>query len=208
MNVPFLDLQQQYRQIEGELMPRLRKVMADATFVLGEEVREFEGDFAKYCGTTHVVGVANGTDAIMLALKALGIQADDEVITAVNTFVATVEAIEHVGAKPAVVDCDPATYTLAPRGLERAFSSRTRAVVAVHLYGRCADMDPISVGRTSASFMSLRTPPRLMARFIRAAAPEVWATWPVSVSIRARIWGLTVMAALSRLTTLRLPNEC
>ena len=87
MKVPFLDLQQQYRQIEGELMPRLQKVMADGTFVLGNEVREFEENLVKYCGCKYAVGVANGTDAIILALKALGIQSEDEVITAANTFV-------------------------------------------------------------------------------------------------------------------------
>lgn len=143
MKVQFVDLVAQYQSIRHEIHAELEKVMSTASFVLGPAVREFEDAFAAYCGSRHCVGVASGADALTLAMRALDVGPGDEVITAANTFIATVNGIAHAGATPVLVDIDPATYNLDPTLLERAITPRTRAVIPVHLYGQPADMDPI-----------------------------------------------------------------
>lgn len=141
--IPFLDLQAQHRSIAGELNDAMQRVMDRAWFVLGEELDAFEREFAAYCGVSHCVGVASGTDALHLALKACGVGPGDEVITVSHTFVAVALAITWTGATPVFVDIDPVSYTLDPHRLSRAVTPRTRAIIPVHLYGQCADMDPI-----------------------------------------------------------------
>jgi dTDP-4-amino-4,6-dideoxygalactose transaminase len=140
---PFVDLGAQHREIAADLAPELERLFASGAFIGGEAVRRFEAAFAAYCGRPHCVGVANGTDALRLALAALGVGPGHEVITAANSFVATAEAIGHCGARPVLVDVDPDTLLLDPRALDRARTARTRAVVPVHLYGRLADVDAI-----------------------------------------------------------------
>jgi dTDP-4-amino-4,6-dideoxygalactose transaminase len=110
---------------------------------LGPNTRAFEDEYAAYCGTQFCIGVGNGTDALHLALRAAGIGPGDEVITVSHTFIATIEAIELVGARPVLVDIDPRTFNIAPEGIERAITPRTKAIIPVHLYGRLADMDAI-----------------------------------------------------------------
>jgi dTDP-4-amino-4,6-dideoxygalactose transaminase len=141
--VPFLDLPAQHRALEDEIIEAWRDLLRSAAFVGGAVVKRFESELAAFVGTDHAVGVANGTDAIMLALEALGIEPGDEVITAANTYFATVEAIVHAGGTPVLVDVDPATATIDPAAIEAAVTERTRFIVPVHLYGRPADMDPI-----------------------------------------------------------------
>jgi len=153
MKVPVLDLQAEYVQLRDEILPALDRVCQSASFVLGQEVEAFEREFADFCGTRHCVALANGTAALHLGLLALGVQADDEVITTPNTFLATAEAITYCGAVPVFVDIDPATANLDPKLIERAITPRTRAILPVHLYGRPADMDPI---REIASRHNLR----------------------------------------------------
>lgn len=143
MRVPFVDLKVQYEAIREELNAGFQKVFEKTAFILGPTLQEFEEAFARYCGVKHAIGVANGTDALVLALKALGIGPGDEVITAVNTFIATAEAIVHAGATPVFVDCDPHTYTIDVAQIREKITSRTRAIIPVHLYGQPADMDPI-----------------------------------------------------------------
>jgi dTDP-4-amino-4,6-dideoxygalactose transaminase len=143
MKVPVLDLKAEYAQLRDEILPALDRVCQNASFVLGEEVEAFEREFADFCGTRHCVALANGTAALHLGLLALGVQADDEVITSPNTFLATAEAITYCGAVPVFVDIDPATANLDPKLIERAITPRTRAILPVHVYGRPADMDPI-----------------------------------------------------------------
>jgi dTDP-4-amino-4,6-dideoxygalactose transaminase len=118
-------------------------VLAKGSYILGTEVAQFEQEFAAWCGTRFAIGVANGTDAIILALKALGIGTGDEVITASHTAVATVAAIELAGATPRLVDIDPNSRCISPEAVEAAISPRTRAILPVHLYGHPADMDGI-----------------------------------------------------------------
>jgi len=143
MKVPVLDLKAEYAELRDEILSALERVCQNSSFVLGEEVEAFEREFADYCGTRHCVAVSSGTAALHLGLLALGVQADHEVITSPNTFLATAEAITYCGAVPVFVDIDPATGNLDPKLIERAITSRTRAILPVHLYGRPADMDPI-----------------------------------------------------------------
>jgi dTDP-4-amino-4,6-dideoxygalactose transaminase len=141
--VPFVDLQAQYRSIRDEIDFAVRRVLESGRFVQGEEVESFENEFAEYCGAGHGIAVNSGTSALHVALLAAGLGAGDEVITVPFTYAATVAAITHTGAKPVLVDIDPATGTMDPSLIERALTGRTKAILPVHLHGRPADMDPI-----------------------------------------------------------------
>ena len=143
MRVPFVDLKAQYRSIQDDVRAAFDEVLTGMDFVLGPNLRAFEAEYAAYCQTKYAIGVANGTDALYLALRACGVGPGDEVITVSHSFIATVEAIVQLGATPVYVDVDPETYTLDPERLSAALSARTRAIVPVHLYGQIADMDPI-----------------------------------------------------------------
>ncbi len=148
MQVPFLDLTRQYRQIRDEIHLAVARTLASGWYVLGDEVAGFEREFAASCGVREGVGVASGTDALHLALRACGVRAGDAVITAPNTAVPTVCAIVAANARPVFVDIDPDTFTLDPEKLRAYLKAqrppfRTRAVIAVHLYGLPADMRPI-----------------------------------------------------------------
>ncbi len=126
-----------------ELIAVIQEVIDNSAFAGGPYVARFEQDFAPFCGTSHAIGVGNGTDALWLTLLALGVGAGDEVITVPMTFIATAEAISFCGAKPVFVDIDERTYTMNPELLERAITPRTKAIIPVHLFGQPADMDPI-----------------------------------------------------------------
>jgi len=141
--IPFVDLRAQYREIQEEAEEAVTRVLADAAYVLGSEVEQFESEFAEYCGVAHGVAVNSGTSALHLALLAAGVGPGDEVITAPFTFIATAATIRYAGATPVFVDVDPVSYTLDPGQLEAAITPRTMALVPVHLYGQPADMDPI-----------------------------------------------------------------
>ena len=141
--IPFVDLVSQYRGIADEVRAAIEPVMATSRFILGLEVKQFEQEFAAYCGAQHCVGVASGTDALYLTLCALGIGPGDEVITQANTFIATPLSISYTGARPVLVDCDPLTYQIDVKKVEAAITPRTKAIIPVHLYGQPADMDAI-----------------------------------------------------------------
>ena len=143
MKVPVLDLKAEYAELREEILPALERVCESSSFVLGAEVEAFEREFADFCGAKHCIAVSTGTAALHLGLLALGVQADDEVITSPNTFLASAEAITYCGAVPVFVDIDPATGNLDPTLIERAITPRTRAILPIHLYGRPADMDAI-----------------------------------------------------------------
>ena len=143
MNVPFVDLQAQYKSIKGEIDEAIARVLDSAAFVLGREVESFEAAFAEYVGARFCLGVNSGTAAIQLAVMACGIRAGDEVIVPANTFFATAEAISTAGATPVFVDADPVSYTIDPNRIAAAITPRTRAIMPVHLYGQAADLDPI-----------------------------------------------------------------
>jgi dTDP-4-amino-4,6-dideoxygalactose transaminase len=141
--IPWASPLAQYRAHQASIRNAIDRVLNSGTYILGAEVEAFESAFAEYCGGGHGVGVASGTDALILALKALGIGSGDEVITVSHTAVATVAAILAVGATPVFVDVDEVYWTLDPAALDRAATSRSKAVIAVHLYGQAADLDPI-----------------------------------------------------------------
>src|SRR5450631_559660 len=158
-NVPLLDLKAQFAQIRAEVMPVIDKVCAGQHFILGEHVRALEEEVARYCAASAGIGVSSGTDALLLALMALGIGAGDEVITTPFTFFATAGTIARSGARPVFCDIEPVTYNLSPpavhafihdhcqtegnRLINRTTGGRIRALMPVHLYGQCADMDPL-----------------------------------------------------------------
>lgn len=142
--VPFGDLSRQYRKLRRPVDAAIRSVLSRGWFILGERVSAFERAFAAYCGARHAVGVASGTDAIELALRAAGVGPGDEVVTVPNTAVPTVCAIVNAGARPVFVDVRADTYVLDPDLLAAAVTSKTRAIVPVHLYGQPADMDAIN----------------------------------------------------------------
>jgi len=143
MKIPYLDLKAQYRSIKPEIDSAISKVLESSEFVLGSEVAAFEREFAAYCGTSECIALNSGTSALHLALLAAGVGANDEVITVPFTFVASVAAILYAGARPVLVDIDPRSFTLDPAAIEAAITSRTKAIMPVHLYGQPADMDPI-----------------------------------------------------------------
>jgi len=141
--VAIVDLTAQYESIREEIDAAISRVVRRGWFILGEEGRAFEEEFARYCGAGHAIGVGSGTEALHLALVALGAGTGREVVTAALTAVPTASAISFAGARPVLVDVDDRTATLDPAQLERAITPRTAAVVPVHLYGQCADMEPI-----------------------------------------------------------------
>jgi dTDP-4-amino-4,6-dideoxygalactose transaminase len=141
--IPWASPLAQYRAHQAPIQTAINRVLNSGTYILGAELEDFESAFAKYCGDGHAVGVASGTDALILGLKALGIGPSDEVITVSHTAVATVAAILAVGATPVLVDIDEVYLTLDPATLDRAATPRSKAVIAVHLYGQAADLDPI-----------------------------------------------------------------
>jgi len=143
MNVPYFDLKAQYGELREEILAALDRVCRNTAFILGEEVAQFEKEFAAYCETKYCVALNSGTSALHLALLAAGVQAGDEIITTPNTFMATVEAISYTGAKPVFVDIDPTTANIDPKQIESAITSKTKAIVPVHLYGRPVDIEAI-----------------------------------------------------------------
>ncbi len=141
--VPFMDLKNEHQRLRDDLRQIWDGLLESAAFVGGPQVDEFEKSFAEFCEVKHAIGVANGTDALVLALKALGIGRNDEVIAPSNSFVATAEAIIHSGARPVFVDIDPRTYNIDACQIERHLTQQTRAIIPVHLYGQPADMEAV-----------------------------------------------------------------
>ena len=141
--IPFVDLKAQYRRIQPEIDAAMQDVVENTAFIGGQRVKDFEAAFAEFCGVTFAIGVGNGTDALSVALRALGVGPGDEVITVSHTFIATAEAISTVGATPVFAEIDARRYTLDPAKLEALITEKTKAILPVHLYGQIADMDGI-----------------------------------------------------------------
>lgn len=141
--IPILDLKRHYASLEKEIKRALESVAASGNYIMGPEVKAFEEEFARYVGVKHAVGVGNGTDALRIALKALGVGPGDEVITVPFTFAATAETIADLGARPVFVDIDPRTFNIDPRLVEKSITPRTKGILPVHLYGQVADTDAL-----------------------------------------------------------------
>lgn len=144
MNVPFLDLKAPYIELKDELDAAYHRVMESGWYILGKEVESFEAEFADYCDTNQCIGVANGLDALHLIVRGYGIGTSDEVLVPSNTYIATWLAVTHAGATPVPVEPDERTYNIDPARIEQAITTKTKAIIVVHLYGQTADMDPIN----------------------------------------------------------------
>lgn len=142
--IPLMNIERQYESIKKELDEATIGVLSSGKYIMGENVKEFEKEFSEYMEVKYAVGVGNGTDALVIALKACGIKAGDEVITCAMSFFATAEAISSVGAIPVFVDCTSDTYTIDVSKIEEKITEKTKAIIPVHLYGQCADMDEIN----------------------------------------------------------------
>ena len=143
MKIPLLDLQKQYQSIKPEIDAAIKKIVDSQNFIMGEDIKLLENEIASYCDTKFGIGVSSGTEALILALKAIGIKEKDEVITTPFTFIATAGAISNVGGIPVFCDIDPLTYNIKPEEIEKKITKNTKAILPVHLYGQCADMDKI-----------------------------------------------------------------
>ena len=141
--IPLVDLKAQFAPLEEEILGTIREILHSMHLFMGPHLTAFEQAFAAYCDASYCQGLGTGTDALVMALRACGVGAGDEVITVAHSFIATVEAIALVGARPIFVDVDPQTYTMDPAGVEARITPRTRALLPVHLYGQPADMDPL-----------------------------------------------------------------
>ena len=150
MSVPLLDLEAQYRPLRSELLAAVTRVCDSQRFIMGPEIDALEREFCGLLGVTHAISVSSGTDALLLALMALGIKAGDEVVTTTFSFFATAGAIVRVGATPVLVDIDPATFNIDPAQAVAAITPRTKAIMPVHLFGLGADMDPIMAAANRA----------------------------------------------------------
>ena len=143
MKIPLLDLTAQYKSIRWEVRTAIDRVCESQVFILGPEVSAFEHEIASFCGTEHAIGVSSGTDALLVALMAAGVGAGDEVITSPFTFFATAGVIARLGARPVFVDIEPESFNLDPDQIDSQLTSRTKAILPVHLFGRCAAMEPL-----------------------------------------------------------------
>jgi dTDP-4-amino-4,6-dideoxygalactose transaminase len=143
MMIPFADLKENYRSIKAEIDEVVHRTLESGWFILGKEVEAFEAEFATYCGVKHCIGVGNGLEALHLILRGYEIGLGDEVIIPANTYIATALAVSYAGAIPVLVDADESTYNIDVTKVESAITSRTKAIMPVHLYGQPADMDPI-----------------------------------------------------------------
>lgn len=141
--VPFLDLYSQFQKIESEVREAIDRVLEDQDFILGPEVERFEREIGRFCGTRYGVGVSSGTDALLVSLMAEGVGPGDEVVTTAYSFIATANVIARLGATPVFVDINPETWNLEPRSAVSAIGPRTKAVIPVHLFGRCVELEPI-----------------------------------------------------------------
>lgn len=143
MSIPILDLKAHHTPLRGEILAAIEKVLDSNAFILGPQVQELEKQVAAYCGCQHAIGVSSGTDALLIALMALDVKAGDEVITTPYSFFATAGCITRLGATPVFVDIDPVSFNIDPRGISAKVTSKTKAIIPVHLYGQCSDMNPI-----------------------------------------------------------------
>jgi len=143
MQIKFFDFSPEISEIENQILNAIKRVISSGRYILGNEVTAFEKEFSKACSCKHAIGVASGTDALFLSLKAFDVGPGDEVITVANTFAATALAIMYTGATPVFVDIEPQSYLINTLLIKEAITPKTKAILPVHLYGACADMDKI-----------------------------------------------------------------
>ena len=188
MSVPFLDLAAATAEIRPELDQAIARVLDSGWFVLGREVEAFEDEFAAFVGTAHCVGVGNGLDAIEIALRAVGVVAGDEVLVPSNTYIATWLAVTRIGASVVPVEPDPHTFNIDPSRIDAAITPRTRAIVAVHLYGRSADMAALRAIATERGLWLVEDAAQAHGAADTEAERAAWAMPRPGVSIHRRTW--------------------
>ena len=192
--LPMVDLQRQYRMMKAEIDAAIQDVLDHSQFILGPNVAELEKEIAAYHGVGFAVGVANGTDALLLALQACGIGEGDEVITTPFTFIATAEVIAQLKAVPVFVDIDPATFNIDTGKIENRITPRTRAILPVHLFGHPADMDPIMELARRHGLKVIEDCAQASGRNTRVRKSGRSATAAASAFSPARIWPATATA--------------
>ena len=188
MKIPFLDLKPAYRELRVELDAAWRRVMDSGWYILGEEVEAFEREFAAYCGAKHCVGVGNGLDALILILRGYDIGPESEVIVPANTYIATWLAVSYVGATPVPVEPNPQTYNLDPGQIEAAITSRTRAIIPVHLYGQPAEMEAIREIGLRHGLKVIEDAAQAHGAAYQESGPATSGMPPPLAFIRPRIW--------------------
>jgi len=151
----FVDLAAQHAEVSAEVLDAMDRVMHDCSFIGGAEVQAFEDAWARYCGLAHMVGVSSGTDALELALRAIGVGSGDEVVVPVNSFIASAGAVARIGARPIFIDCDPTHFLIDPTQLASVITRRTRVVMPVHLYGQIAPMDELTAAVSTTGVLLL-----------------------------------------------------
>ena len=208
MTIPLVDLQAQYRTIQPDIDAALLGVVRRGDFILGAAVKEFEQAFARFIGTRHCVGVASGTDALFLTLRALGIGAGDKVLVPANTFIATALAVSYAGATPVLCDVDPESCTLDVAAARKDLPAGLKAIVPVHLYGQPANMEAVLDLANAKGLLVIEDAAQAhgavhtKGRAGRSAGP------PASASTRARTWAPTAMAAPFAPMTTPWPTTC
>ena len=204
--VPFLDLGSMTEEVANEVLAGWSELLASGAFIGGDAVTRFEDEFAAFCGCQYAVGVANGTDALHLALRALRIGLGDEVIVPANTFVATVEAILLAGAEPRFADVDPQTLLMTPATMAAAWTPRCRAVAVVHLFGQMAEMGPLASAASQLGLVIVEDAAQAQGASWGGDVAGSSAPLVASASIRARTSAPSVMRERSSPTIVRSPT--
>ena len=207
--IPFLDLEHLHKPLKTEIIDAIRRVVASSRFILGEEIEQFEAEFAEYCETNYCAAVGSGLDALHLILKAYGIGSGDEVIVPTNTFIATALAVNYAGAKPVFVEPYESTYNINVSLVEAKITSKTKAVIPVHLYGQPAEMDFLL--EIAAKYnLKIIEDTQAHGAFIKGVRQEVLEMPPPLAFIQERTWGHSVIVEQSVLMTNSLlrPLKC
>ena len=190
--VGMLDLRREYGLFADEIRAVVAEVLESQRFIGGPAVGELEEALCHRCGAAHAVAVSSGTDALLCALMALGVSHGDEVILPSFTFFATAGSVYRLGATPVFVDIDPRTFNLDPAGVEAAVTDRTKAILVVHLFGQCAEMDAINAVASRRGLRLIEDAAQAIGRPIKAGTPAPWVMSPVCHSIRRRTSGDSV----------------
>jgi hypothetical protein len=204
MNLQMVDLKGQYEKLKPEIDQAIQQVIDTTAFINGPQVKEFSTSLANYLGAKHVITCANGTDALQIALMVLGLQPGDEVIVPCFTYVATVEVIALLKLKPVITEVDPDTFNITAEIIEKAITSKTKAIVPVHLFGQSADMEPI--------YMWSKTQLRQLAPTIHLAISWLKRLEPLEIlavllSFLPKIWDVTEMEGRFTLTMMNWPRS-
>ncbi len=206
--VPLLDLQAQYLPIRDEILTTITRVCDSQRFIMGPEIDGLETELAAMLEVRHAVGVSSGTDALLLAMMALGIGPGDEVITSTFSFFATAGCVARLGATPVFVDIDPVTFNIDPDAAAAAITPRTKAIIPVHLYGQSADLDPIMTAASRAGVPVIEDAAQAIGARYKGRAVGSIGTFGASRSSQARTSAPSATAGSSRPTTRPLPASC